>query len=182
VAPVAGGTPVAATPTWVLGLMAFFVVFQVLVPLRHLAYPGNVNWTEEGHRLAWHMKLRDKEGQLLLKVQCQDTTWYLKPKVFLRRHQIPAVTGHPDLIIQLAHHVGQTFREGGHPDVKVFALTAVQLNFRKPQLLLDSTVNLLQVQPGLAPAPFIVPLKEPLLNKRKLTSASQAYGSETSDQ
>jgi vitamin K-dependent gamma-carboxylase len=160
---------------WLLGLMAFFVVFQVLMPLRHLVYPGNVNWTEEGHRLSWHMKLRDKEGRLVLKVQSQDTTWYIAPKLFLRKHQLRVVTGQPDLIIQLAHHVGRQFRERGHPDVQVFALTDVQLNFRKPQMLLDSTVNLMQVKPGLAPAPFIVPLKEPLPRRRSLTTSNQAY-------
>jgi hypothetical protein len=36
------------------------VAFQTLVPFRHLLYPGNVSWTEEGHRFAWHMKLRSK--------------------------------------------------------------------------------------------------------------------------
>jgi len=33
-----------------------------LVPLRHLLYPGYVSWNEQGHRFAWQMKLRDKEG------------------------------------------------------------------------------------------------------------------------
>jgi vitamin K-dependent gamma-carboxylase len=164
------------TPRWMLGLMAFFVVFQVLMPLRHLLYPGNVNWTEEGHRLSWHMKLRDKEGRLALKVQTRDTTWYIAPKVFLRKHQRKVVAGHPDLIVQLAHHVGQQFRERGHTNIAVFALTDVQLNFRKSQLLLDSTINLLQVKPGLAPAPFIMPLKEPLPGRKNLTNSGQAYG------
>ena len=168
------GPAAAAVPLWMLAGMGLFVVFQVLMPLRHLLYPGNVNWTEEGHRLSWHMKLRDKEGRLLLKVQSHDTIWYIAPKVFLRKHQLKVVPGHPDLIIQLAHHVGEQFRENGHPHVRVYALTDVQLNFRKPQLLLDSTVNLLQVRPGLAPAPFIVPLKEPLPRIRKLTTNGQS--------
>ena len=25
-------------------------------------YPGDVAWTEEGHRFAWHMRLKDKVG------------------------------------------------------------------------------------------------------------------------
>lgn len=40
------------------GLLAAWFSFQVLVPLRHLLYPGNVSWTEEGHRFAWHMLLQ----------------------------------------------------------------------------------------------------------------------------
>ena len=46
----------------VVGLLAAYFAVQVLAPLRHFAYPGNVSWTEEGHQFAWHMKLRDKEA------------------------------------------------------------------------------------------------------------------------
>jgi hypothetical protein len=49
----------------VLGLLGAWVVLQCAVPLRHLLYPGNVSWTEEGHRFAWHMKLRNKETAAL---------------------------------------------------------------------------------------------------------------------
>ncbi len=42
--------------------MGIYFIFQILLPLRHWTYPGNVNWTEEGHRLSWHMMLRVKGG------------------------------------------------------------------------------------------------------------------------
>ena len=36
---------------------------QMLFPLRAYAlYPGDVTWTEMGHRYSWRMKLRDKAG------------------------------------------------------------------------------------------------------------------------
>ncbi len=44
----------------VAGLLGLWVAFQTLVPFRHWLYPGNVSWTEEGHRFSWHMKLRSK--------------------------------------------------------------------------------------------------------------------------
>ena len=43
----------AATAT----LVATFLAIQVLVPLRHYFYPGNVNWTEEGYRMTAPKKL-----------------------------------------------------------------------------------------------------------------------------
>ncbi|MDX5442717.1 MAG: HTTM domain-containing protein, partial [Hymenobacteraceae bacterium] len=46
-------------------LSSFLILYaatQILVPLRHFLYPGNVNWTEEGHKFAWHMMLRSKSG------------------------------------------------------------------------------------------------------------------------
>ena len=63
------------------GLLAVWVAFQVLVPFRHLLYPGNVSWTEEGHRFAWHMKLRSKvalDFRLIANLESGDRLeWYL---------------------------------------------------------------------------------------------------------
>lgn len=44
-------------------LLAGWVVVQVLVPLRHFVIPGNVHWTNEGGRFAWHMLLRDRRAE-----------------------------------------------------------------------------------------------------------------------
>jgi hypothetical protein len=61
-APSPAGTPGVLTSRQKLtvALLGFWVAFQTLVPFRHFLYPGNVSWTEEGHRFAWHMKLRSK--------------------------------------------------------------------------------------------------------------------------
>ena len=39
---------VPSWPRWALSLVAAYVVLQLVVPLRHQLYPGNVNWTEQG--------------------------------------------------------------------------------------------------------------------------------------
>jgi hypothetical protein len=46
-----------------LGFIGVWLAFQVLFPLRHLLYPGSPSWTEQGHRFAWQMKLRDKDAE-----------------------------------------------------------------------------------------------------------------------
>ena len=49
-------------PTVVLAaLLAVHLLIQLLLPFQHLLFPGNPEWTEEGHRGAWRMKLRDKD-------------------------------------------------------------------------------------------------------------------------
>ena len=46
-----------------------WVGLQCVLPLRHYLIPGNVSWTEEGHRFSWRMKLRDKvPGPFLVEV------------------------------------------------------------------------------------------------------------------
>src|SRR6185436_43885 len=39
----------------IAGLLAAYLAVQILFPLRHYLYPGNVSWTEEGHNFSWHM-------------------------------------------------------------------------------------------------------------------------------
>src|SRR6185503_7615623 len=46
----------------IAALLAAYLAVQILFPLRHYLYPGNVSWTEEGHNVSWHMKLRTKVG------------------------------------------------------------------------------------------------------------------------
>jgi hypothetical protein len=46
-------------------LVAFAAV-QAVLPLRHLAYPGGVRWTEEGYELSWRVMLTEKAGHVEL--------------------------------------------------------------------------------------------------------------------
>ena len=48
--------------------VALFVAVQVLLPLRHYAYPGNVRWNEEGYRFAWRVLLTEKVGMVEYRV------------------------------------------------------------------------------------------------------------------
>jgi hypothetical protein len=38
-----------------------YVAMQLLVPFRHWLYPGNVNWTLEGHQFSWRMMLNEED-------------------------------------------------------------------------------------------------------------------------
>jgi vitamin K-dependent gamma-carboxylase len=49
----------------ILTVLALFVGIQIFLPLRHFLIPGNASWTEEGHRFAWHMKLRSKSADIV---------------------------------------------------------------------------------------------------------------------
>lgn len=48
-----------------VALLAVFVAIQIGMPLRHHLDPGDVAWTEEGHRYSWRMKLRSKSGNVV---------------------------------------------------------------------------------------------------------------------
>lgn len=148
----------------VAGLLATYLVVQLILPLRHYLYPGDVNWTEEGHNFSWHMKLRTKVGEALFTVTHPQSgqTWTVKPEDYLKTHQVIKMTTKPDLILHFAHHLAEQKRREGFENVEVRARVMVSLNGRPPQLLIDPQVDLAKEQVSLLPARWIVPLTTPL--------------------
>lgn len=130
-----------------LGFVALFLAVQVLAPLRHWLYPGNVSWTEQGHRFAWHMKLRDKESRIVFFITDPDRgeTWQADLRADLTLRQIGKMASRPDMILQYAHHLKRTLQRAGleRPIIKVEAMAS--LNGRPAQRLVDPTVNLAEM-------------------------------------
>lgn len=165
----------SATGSWTLGqrvLVAFlglYLLAQCLIPFRHLLYPGDVNWTEEGHRFSWRMKLRGKDGEVTFKLVQTETgkSWEFDPEGNLTGKQVDEMAGRPDMILQFAHHLAWAMEEKGYGEVAVYAHAMVSLNGREPELLIDPTVDLSKVKRSLAHSKWILPLKGKL-RKTKL--------------
>jgi hypothetical protein len=138
--------------------LILYLAWQLLMPLRHLLYPGNVSWTEEGHQFAWHMMLRSKEADALFVVRNADTgeAWAVDPLRWLTRRQYRKMAGRPDMLVQFAQHLARLMHQGGYPRVQVRAVVRVRFNGRPPALLIDPEVDLAKVQRGLGRAPWIL--------------------------
>jgi hypothetical protein len=147
-----------------LAAASLWVALQLLVPLRHLLYPGNVSWTEEGHRFAWHMKLRDKEARARFVVTdpADGTSRTVRTGDYITRLQASKMAGQPDMILQFAHHLAEEARREGRSGVQVRARVMASLNGRAPQLLVDPEVDLAAQPRNLRRASWIVPLHQPL--------------------
>jgi vitamin K-dependent gamma-carboxylase len=148
----------------VLAFLGLYVVVQLLLPLRHLLYPGDVAWTEEGHRFSWRMKLRDKSHAIAYIAHSPSTgrTWLLPLREYLSGRQDDVLDGHPDMILQLAHHMADDLRARGLIDVQIRVRAMTSLNGRRRQDLIDPDIDLTTRQRSLWPADWIVPLTEPL--------------------
>ncbi|MBC3539511.1 HTTM domain-containing protein [Rufibacter sediminis] len=142
-------------------LLTAHLVVQVILPMRQWWFPGNTNWTEEGHRMSWHMMLRTKSGAAYYRVEADGNVFEEFPEKHLTPKQARTVATHPDLIWQYSQFLARKYWQLGYKEVKVFALTQVSLNSRPYQALVDSTVNLAAVpwQPH-TPSPWVVPLQE----------------------
>lgn len=156
--------PLNTSQRLVVGLLAMYLVVQLLLPLRHYLYPGNVSWTEEGHNFAWHMKLRTKTGEAVFTITDPQSgqTWTINPEVQLKPHQLTKAVTKPDLLLLFAHYLAEEKRREGYGEVEVRARAMVSLNGRQPQLLIDPEVDLTKKRVSLLPAPWILPLTTPL--------------------
>lgn len=143
-----------------------FVMFNILYPLRHHLYPGNVAWTEEGHRFAWRMKLRSKDGlaRFIVKDPASGKEWRINNARFLTHRQQRKMPTRPDMILQYAHRLAEVWQaEYAVENPEVYATVWVSLNGREPQLMIDPERNLAEVERRLWPAAdWILPLSTPM--------------------
>lgn len=136
------------TPRLVMAVAAFVGVWtavQIALPLRYLAYPGYVSWHEQGHQFSWQMMLRSKRGAAYFVVRDPDTgrVWAVDPRDQLSRRRANFMAGRPEMIRLYANHLEEVWRAAhGVADVEVFAFTAVSLNGRPAQVLVDPTHDL----------------------------------------
>lgn len=146
-------------------LLAGWLAFQIFMPLRHLVfYPGNPEWSEEGHRFAWRMKLADKDGGLTIIARDPATgkTWTVSPDDYLTESQFDVCSFEPDMVQQLARHIaGEWSRVHGAP-IEVHVRARAILNYRPPARLIDPNVDLAAQPRSLRHASWILPLTIPL--------------------
>ncbi len=150
----------AAFATMTKIVLAAWCAAQVLIPLRSHLYGGSVLWHEQGMRYAWRVMLREKNGSITYRVRLPGRTRerLVSPRRYLTHHQAREMSGQPDLILQLAHHIAEDFREEGRPKPQVRVDAWVSLNGRPAARLIDPEVNLTAVKDGLAPATWILPM------------------------
>ncbi len=148
--------------------LATFVAIQVLLPFRHLLIPGNVHWTEGGHRYSWHMKLRSKSGYTTFFIEDKQTgeRFEVNAEGYIDDWQIDDMDGKPYMIWEFAQYLKEDFALMG-ADVRVYVDAVASLNGREYQQIVDPNVDLGDVpRPWFGHADWIVPLYVPLSSQR----------------
>jgi hypothetical protein len=151
--------------TAIVSLVMAWTAFQVLLPLRHWLFPGHTGWHEQGAFFAWQMRLRQKVAIARVYVRDPDTgrEWIVDPRRYLTRMQGDFVAKRPEMMRRFAHHLEKVWAERyGTRDIEVRAFTAVSLNGRRAQALIDPSRDLTQINYTVGNADWILPLKEPL--------------------
>lgn len=157
----------------VVAMLALYMAYHLFMPFRHWLYPGSPHWSEEGHRYAWHMMLRTKQGRAYFIVDDRTTgkLWRVRPEQYLSQRQFAKMSVHPEMLLQFAKYLRARWAPN---DVKVYAVASVKMNDHKPALLVDPEVDLSREKFSLKPAKWILPLENERPVPRRFALAHEA--------
>lgn len=128
---------------WVYALLVPFFVLMIILPLRPFYFPGSSHWTEEGHRLSWHMMLRSKYGEIYYEVKRKDNGGIeridLKKRMWLKHAR--KIATRPDMAWQYAQRLKREYNQKGI-EVEIYAFCTASLNGRKMEPLIDHNTDL----------------------------------------
>ncbi len=155
--PVADTTKVTTVSPFATTAAAAFLLVQFVLPLRSFAYPGDVNWTDDGFKWSWRVMLVERVGALEYEVRTDQAIHRVNPRHALTEQQHHLLTVTPDMIVEYAHHLGERYREEGN--VEVYAISSLAYNGRRSQAWVDPNRNLLKVSRTQF-HDFILPMKD----------------------
>lgn len=123
-----------------------YFVIQLLLPIRHHFIPGDVLWTEEGHRLSWRMMLRSRNGHASFLIVDKKTkkSKHANLRNYLTKKQRKKVGCYPDFMWQFAQHLKAEHAARGE-DIEVYVDAKVRVNGRRPLQFTDKNVDLANI-------------------------------------
>lgn len=132
-------------PIWKAVFLSVFMLFQLLLPLRHHIIADDVIWTDEGHRLSWRMMLRSRSGYTYFNVvemeSGKKSQYPLEDKLSSKQR---ARLTTADMIWQMAQIIKKEYADKGL-DVAVYADSWVSINGREYSMFIDDSVDLASV-------------------------------------
>lgn len=131
--------------------LTLFFALQLILPLRHHLYPGNVLWTEEGFRFAWHVMVYEKTGYAIFHITepNSDREFTIFPSDILTPKQQEQMAIQPDMIAQLGRELARRYAKPldvAPETLEVRAEVYASLNGRSSRLLIDPLIDLTKVK------------------------------------
>lgn len=136
------------TNAWKFGALAIFFVFQVLFPFRHLAYPGDLFWTEQGYRFSWRVMLMEKAGHATFTIydRHSDRKVQAANYEYLTPQQEKMMATQPDMMLQYAHFLASEYQSKGFENPIVTVDAFVTLNGRRNKRFIDPDTDLAAIE------------------------------------
>jgi hypothetical protein len=136
------------------------LALQLLLPLRHWLYPGEMCWTEQGFRFSWNVMLMEKNGSVDFRVVEPATgrVFHASPRDYFTPFQAAMMAPQPDMVLEAAQIVAADYRARGVERPAVYADAFAALNGRPMQRLIDPRVDLARETDGLSNKTWILPM------------------------
>ncbi len=132
----------------IVSIIITWFITQITLPVRHWFIPGDVLWTEEGHRLSWRMMLRGKSGvthfYITDKSDPNSERKLINKNLYLTNKQIPLVSTKPDAMWQFAQFLKKTYAKNGK-NIAVFVSSKVSVNGKELKEFINPEVDLANV-------------------------------------
>ncbi len=127
--------------------ISLYFLIQLGLPLRHLLFKGNPEWTGHGQRFSWRMKIQYRKVDIL-----EFKVWDINKKIIypidfrsyrMNQDQINALGYYPKAALQFAQFLKNHSRTNkGMDSVQVKSKVKVSLNGRPAQYMFDPDKDL----------------------------------------
>lgn len=145
-----------------ISFLAFFMFFQLVFPFRHLLYPDELFWTEEGFRFSWRVMLMEKAGYTQFYVIDSKTNKkiFVDNSKFLTAFQEKQMSFQPDFILEYAHYLHDYYEKIGYNDPKVTVDSYVALNGRLSKRYINPNIDLAKEYESFQHKTWILPFND----------------------
>lgn len=128
--------------------IGFYIIAQILIPLRFLFYDESIFWTDEGYRFSWRVMLAEKSGSATFYItdKQKKRTWIVDNRDFLTIHQEKQMAIQPDFILQYAHFLYDSYKKNKNDELEIKVESFLSINGRASKLYIDSTLNLASLE------------------------------------
>ncbi|MGB1247864.1 MAG: HTTM domain-containing protein [Chitinophagales bacterium] len=139
--------PVPTKNKLVFPAIVLFVVFQFLFPFRHLLIPGQVDYTGQGQRFAWRMKIMYKAHDIQFYFTYDGNTEKTPVKIadLMTDKQYTNLIYYPNCVPVAAKYLKKILIEKGVPNPKVYADFKIGFQGQELQSLFSPDIDLAMI-------------------------------------
>lgn len=121
-----------------------YLIIQVILPFRYLAYNQNLFWCEQGYRFSWRVMLMEKAGTAFFYVKDAKTKNEVEVdnKKYLTYMQEKQMSTQPDMMVDYAKFLKNEFQKQGFTNPSVRALVYVTLNGQPSRKFINDSIDL----------------------------------------
>ncbi|MBL4862655.1 MAG: HTTM domain-containing protein [Crocinitomicaceae bacterium] len=125
-----------------------YIVFQLIFPFRHLLYEDHVDWTGEGQRFSWRMKIMFKDSDIHFYLIEEGSNQRREVNIghFLTQKQYTNIVYYPDLIPEVAKYIKEEGVRRGMHNPKVVADFKIGFMGSEQQYLVDPETDLSKLE------------------------------------